>query len=338
MLYNKNALKRLEELYPVGTTLRLIHMEDVRPVPPGTLGVVEYIDDAGQIHVRWENGSGLALVPGEDVFEVYNDKAINTIDAIYKTNKRVYDDLYSMYRAYVGEWLESHQGSEFSGMNPSSFDEWLTNDLSFVDPTKPFEFIGYPALTLTFENLGDTFDTEEDTTIAYNFSYISQQESLVVLDGYLRLDMELFDHLSHDELFDHVSTLFVDLAMKPDVASLSLLAKKAVIEVATNDSSMYFYEIDDFKDDIHSGNVKANDFIDLWDDIKKYNLASSLEVMIDCSLPVDELICLIHHYANLESPFFGEPVMTGYGDLAVLFDFSTLNFSREMYNNHEVER
>ena len=37
-------------------------------MPPGLQGTVAYIDDAGQIHMHWENGRSLALIPGEDSF------------------------------------------------------------------------------------------------------------------------------------------------------------------------------------------------------------------------------------------------------------------------------
>ena len=39
-------------------------------IPIGTKGVIEYIDDANQIHVNWENGSILALIPEVDNFSV----------------------------------------------------------------------------------------------------------------------------------------------------------------------------------------------------------------------------------------------------------------------------
>lgn len=37
---------------------------------PGLKGKVDMVDDAGQIHVNWENGSSLALVPGVDSFHI----------------------------------------------------------------------------------------------------------------------------------------------------------------------------------------------------------------------------------------------------------------------------
>ena len=57
--------------YPPGTRIRLLSMSDpIAPVPDGTTGTVDLVDDAGQIHMKWDNGRTLALIPGEDSFEV----------------------------------------------------------------------------------------------------------------------------------------------------------------------------------------------------------------------------------------------------------------------------
>lgn len=49
---NKEYIEHLRRKYPPGTRLQLSCMEDEFPVPPGSMGTVECIDDAGQIHVR----------------------------------------------------------------------------------------------------------------------------------------------------------------------------------------------------------------------------------------------------------------------------------------------
>ena len=65
-------IERLKKLYPVGTKVKLIEMADSQSPPEGTIGEVDYIDDIGTIHVKWDNGSTLGLIYGEDKFEVIN--------------------------------------------------------------------------------------------------------------------------------------------------------------------------------------------------------------------------------------------------------------------------
>lgn len=61
--------QRYKEAYPPGTRLVLLSMNDPHhPVESGTRGTVEYVDDAGTIHMKWDNGRGLGLVPDEDKF------------------------------------------------------------------------------------------------------------------------------------------------------------------------------------------------------------------------------------------------------------------------------
>lgn len=44
--------------------------EDPDPVPAGTEGVIDRVDDLMQLHVRWDNGRALALIPGVDQYEI----------------------------------------------------------------------------------------------------------------------------------------------------------------------------------------------------------------------------------------------------------------------------
>ena len=61
--FTPEALRRR---LPKGTRLVLVEMDDPQAPPVGTGGTVEGVDDAGHILVRWDNGSGLNLIPGHD--------------------------------------------------------------------------------------------------------------------------------------------------------------------------------------------------------------------------------------------------------------------------------
>ena len=66
-LISKEALQALRERYPAGCRVELVQMDDPQAPPIGTLGTVRGVDDMGSIMVRWDNGSGLNVVYGEDI-------------------------------------------------------------------------------------------------------------------------------------------------------------------------------------------------------------------------------------------------------------------------------
>ena len=71
MFPSEEELKALRNRYPKGTMIRLVQMrDDPFPVPGGTVGEVTYVDDGGNIHMRWQNGRSLSLIESVDVFEV----------------------------------------------------------------------------------------------------------------------------------------------------------------------------------------------------------------------------------------------------------------------------
>lgn len=61
-------LRELRMQYPEGTRLELLYMEDLYAIPVGAVGAVNIVDDIGSIHMKWENGRELALIPGVDKF------------------------------------------------------------------------------------------------------------------------------------------------------------------------------------------------------------------------------------------------------------------------------
>lgn len=66
---SREVVENLRKEYPEGTRLSLISMEDpYSKLVPGDRGTVRYVDDGGTIHMRWDKGSSLGLVYGEDSF------------------------------------------------------------------------------------------------------------------------------------------------------------------------------------------------------------------------------------------------------------------------------
>lgn len=63
------------DLFPVGTRIILIHMDDVQAPPRGTKGTVTGVDDLGDLLVDWDNGSGLKAILGEDIF-IHDDHGV----------------------------------------------------------------------------------------------------------------------------------------------------------------------------------------------------------------------------------------------------------------------
>lgn len=54
--------------------VRLIYTSDeYTTLSPGAEGSVTGVDDAGTVHVRWDNGSTMGLIPGEDEWEELGD-------------------------------------------------------------------------------------------------------------------------------------------------------------------------------------------------------------------------------------------------------------------------
>ena len=71
MFPSRKQVEEIRQRFPAGTRIRLIQMnDDPNPIPSGTLGTVQYVDDAGQLGMLWDNGRSLSLIAGKDVFEI----------------------------------------------------------------------------------------------------------------------------------------------------------------------------------------------------------------------------------------------------------------------------
>ena len=68
---DEKAIAKLRSTYPSGTKIILSCISDpYTKLKAGSKGTVQFIDDAGQIHVLWECGLELALIEGTDRFSI----------------------------------------------------------------------------------------------------------------------------------------------------------------------------------------------------------------------------------------------------------------------------
>ena len=64
------------QTYPArtGARVQLIHMDDpFSKLKEGDEGTISHIDDTGTVHVKWDNGSSLGLIPEVDTYRVLNE-------------------------------------------------------------------------------------------------------------------------------------------------------------------------------------------------------------------------------------------------------------------------
>ena len=68
-MYNRRRIEMMKARYPEGTRICLDNMEnDPHPIPPGTKGTVEFVDDMGTVFCKFDNGRSLGMITGEDSF------------------------------------------------------------------------------------------------------------------------------------------------------------------------------------------------------------------------------------------------------------------------------
>ena len=75
---SRETVERLRREYPAGTRVELVCMDDCQAPPAGTHGTVLGVDDTGSLLMKWDNGSGLNVVRGEDIV-----KKLDSVNTIY---------------------------------------------------------------------------------------------------------------------------------------------------------------------------------------------------------------------------------------------------------------
>ena len=64
---SRETVERVRRQYPSGTRVELVRMDDIQAPPVGTLGTALGVADTGSLLMKWDNGSGLNVVYGEDL-------------------------------------------------------------------------------------------------------------------------------------------------------------------------------------------------------------------------------------------------------------------------------
>jgi len=148
-------LKEIREMYPEGTQIVLTEMAGESQMPYGLKGTVKFVDDAGQIHMRWENGSSIALNIHKDTFEkVEAPEKISVI--LVEPNKypkmiEIEDSLEAMQKIVGGDIEEympfedevaiiCNDEGKMNGMLPNRavYAEPETVEMSYQEMTKRF--------------------------------------------------------------------------------------------------------------------------------------------------------------------------------------------------------
>ena len=61
-LPDRKTVAQIRAEYPPGTKVKLLEMSDKYAPPIGTIGEVVAVDDAGDLVMKWQNGSSLKII------------------------------------------------------------------------------------------------------------------------------------------------------------------------------------------------------------------------------------------------------------------------------------
>ena len=73
MFPKRETVEMIRRMYPKGTRVELVAMDDPQAPPIGTRGTVLGVDDTGSLLMRWDNGSGLNVVWQQDAVRKVGD-------------------------------------------------------------------------------------------------------------------------------------------------------------------------------------------------------------------------------------------------------------------------
>ena len=103
---SRATVERVRREYPAGTRVELVSMDDRQAPPLGTKGTVRFVDDAGTVHIAWDNGSSLGACLEEDVI-----RKLDSVTVVCYGQTEVWDSR-SEAAAFYLEGMAATEGAE----------------------------------------------------------------------------------------------------------------------------------------------------------------------------------------------------------------------------------
>lgn len=106
---DRTTVERVRKEYPAGKRVILEQMDDPQGPPVGSMGTVLGVDDTASLLMKWDNGSGLNVVYGEDRVTkmIMTDKVFQQLMDIRSGGKSNMLDLKTVQRlAYDEDYYE----------------------------------------------------------------------------------------------------------------------------------------------------------------------------------------------------------------------------------------
>lgn len=182
--HSKKEIEKIKKIYIPGQKLELINLySSFNVLFPGTKGMIEFIDDLGNIHVIWEHKKNIQLVVGIDEFKIICPLCNQEL------NSKKEENIYERYRERL-----ILQDTDILLLN--IFETFI--DTQFIDDTYAFfTMISKNNYELALKKLIDIKENLQNNQYTYTSNELEAYE--YILSGYI-LNLECKLNLNQDNL------------------------------------------------------------------------------------------------------------------------------------------
>lgn len=182
--HSKKEIEKIKKIYIPGQKLELINLySSFNVLLPGTKGMIEFIDDLGNIHVIWEHKKNIQLVVGIDEFKIICPLCNQEL------NSKKEENIYERYRERL-----ILQDTDILLLN--IFETFI--DTQFIDDTYAFfTMISKNNYELVLKKLIDIKENLQNNQYTYTSNELEAYE--YILSGYI-LNLECKLNLNQDNL------------------------------------------------------------------------------------------------------------------------------------------